>query len=439
MKRNILLLFLFFAFALESQIIYNIAGSGFIGNGGDGGLAINASFNMPVGIAYDSAGSFYISDITCSCVRKVNSSGIINTVAGTPGFGGYSGDGGPATSAKLISPNGLAIDASGNVYIADGNVIRKINNSGIIATIAGAGTSTADGISANTASLSLITDVAVDNSNNLFLVDGSRIRKIDQLGIISTVAGTGNAGFSGDGGLATQAQLYGPEAIAIDGAGNLFIADGNAHCVRKVNSSGIISTIAGVGGLSGYSGDGGAASSAKLNFPTGIAIDASNNIYISDNDRVIRKVDSFGIISTIAGTIVVAGYNGSGIPASTASLNFPRKLVTDMMGNLAFCDRDNHRVRIICNTSCLQSINEYDLENDLTIYPNPVINSFWIKASIKYCGKYSIINSVGEEILNGTIYENKYVDVSNLVDGVYMLYLENGRNKSTFKFIKQSD
>lgn len=438
MKNKIILIFIsLLSFVLKSQNIYTIAGSGLQGNGGDGGPAISAALDMPYGIALDALGNIYVSDAQCSCVRKIDAAGIINTIAGTPGFSGYSGDGGQATSAQLGAPMGILINASGNIYIADNGIIRKIDNTGVITTIAGAGTSTVDGVLASSSQLNSVCSLAIDGSGNIYLNDGSRIRKINTSGIINTVAGNGTFGYSGDGGLATSAQLYGPTAITLDGSGNLYIADGNKNCIRKVNTSGIISTIAGTG-IGGYSGDGGPAISAQLGNPKGIAVDNFGNIYVSDNDRLIRKVNASGIISTFSGTIVVAGYSGSGIPAYGAGLNFPMQMTTDALGNLYFCDRDNHRAREICVSSCLAGVDEISKAINFKIYPNPVSNTLHIESE-QYFGAGSAIeitNTLGQTVLK-LPYSNE-IDVSSISNGCYFLKITSNNNQSFHsKFVKQ--
>lgn len=438
MRTKIIILLALFSFASKSQYIYNVAGSGLIGSGGDGGPAINASMDQPYGVAVDGSGNVYFTDATMGCVRKVDASGIITTIAGTPGFNGYSGDGGPATSALLNFPIGIVVDATGNVYIADNGKIRQINTSGIISTFAGAGTSTLDGVSASTSLFTSVTALAIDASGNIYLNDVNRIRKINTSGIINTIAGTGVLGHNGDGGPATSAQIYGPGTIAVDNLGNLYFGEDSKYCVRKVNGSGIISTVVGVFNSSGYSGDGGPATSAQLNSVYGLAADALGNIYISDSFRTMRKINSSGIISTFSGTIVVGGYNGTGIPATSATINYPQHITTDGLGNVYFCDRDNHRVRVICVASCLAGINEVENHVGLVLYPNPVSNTLWIttEQAIFENSEIEITNCLGQIVLK-LPYKNE-VDVSNLASGCYVLKITASDKKSYHhKFIKE--
>ena len=295
------------------SIITTIAGNGYQGNSGDGGPAINAEMIWPEGIAVDSGGNIYIPDSTNNVVREVSgSTGIITTIAGT-GSQGYSGDGGAATSAELNTPMGVAVDASGNVYIADAgnNRIRKIAvSSGMITTVVGTGAAgySGDGGAATGAELWDPLGITFDSAGNLYIADtqNSVIREVaSSTGIITTVAGNGFPGYSGDGGPATSAQLefWGPGAIAFDSSGNLYIADTDNQVVRKVTvSSGTISTIAG-DGSAGYAGDNGPATSAELNYPVALSVDAAGNVYMTSDyaNFVIREVSSTGTITTIAG------------------------------------------------------------------------------------------------------------------------------------------
>jgi sugar lactone lactonase YvrE len=332
----------FYVTSLSQHQVYKVAADGtlklVVGNrnrgfSGDGGPATSAQLNNPHGAAIDSAGNLYIADSGNQRIRKVSSSGIISTVAGN-GTSGFGGDGGLATSALLNSPHGVAIDSAGNFFIADsGNQrIRKVSSSGIISTVAGNGTPGfgGDGGLATSAQLAGPYGVAIDSTGNLFVTDpySGRIRKVAFFGIISTVAGNGNRGFSGDGGPATSAQLNNPHGVAIDSTGNLFIADTSNSRIRKVAASGIISTVAG-NGISGFSGDGGQATSALLYYPYGVAIDSAGNLFIADtsNSR-IRKVASSGIISTVAGNGNRESSGDGGLAASlSAVLNVPRVAV----------------------------------------------------------------------------------------------------------------
>ena len=329
--------------------ISTVAGTGTQGFSGDGGPATSAKFNRPIGIAVDSSGNLFIADRNNERVRKVDTSGNISTVAGN-GTNGFSGDGGPATTARLNLPRDVAVDSSGNLFIADrsNHRVRKVDTSGDISTVAGDGTNgfSGDGGQATSTQLNFPNGVTVDSSGNLFIADQAnhRIRKVDTSGIIITVAGTSTSGFLGDGVAATSTALNQPSDVAVDSSGNLFIADEFNHRIRKVDISGIITTVAG-NGTQGFSGDGGPATSAKLDTPTGVAVDASGNIFFADSsNHRIRKVDTSGIITTVAGD-GTQGFSGDGGSATSAQLDFANDVAVDSSGNLFITDINNERVR----------------------------------------------------------------------------------------------
>lgn len=277
--------------------INTIAGDGVGGYFGDNGAATSAEVNLPTGVTLDSSGNLYIADYDNSVIRKVSTTGTITTVAGDNGAGaGYSGDNAIATSAQLNQPISVAVDSAGNMYIADStnNRIRKVTAStGFITTMTGSDLrgDQGDGGTASGALIDEPVGIAVDSAGNVYFSDSAnhKIRKIGVNGVITTVAGNGNSGFSGDGGPATQAQLFYPRGIALDSQGNLYIADYSNQRIRKV-TNGIIQTIAGQT-LHGLYGDGGPATQALLNFPTGVAVDNAGNVYIADNQNfIVRKL-----------------------------------------------------------------------------------------------------------------------------------------------------
>ncbi len=333
-------------------IITTVAGNGSVGYAGDGGTATSAELNGPHGIAVDGAGNLYVADTYNQVIREVTVAGVISTVAGNGSYG-YSGDAGAATSASLKLPFGVAVDAAGDLYIADtyNSVIREVTAAnGFINTVAGTGTFgySGDNSVATSAELNAPFGVTVDGAGNLYIADGqnSVIREVTAAtGVINTVAGNGSAGYSGDSGPATGASLYLPFGIAVDGAGNLYIADTENSVIRMVTATGLIGTVVG-GGSAGYVGDGGVATGADLNFPQAIAVDGGGNLYIADtNNRVIRKVAAAtGIISTVAGTGSY-GYSGDGGPATSAGLSDPYGIAVDAAGNLYIADTYNEVIR----------------------------------------------------------------------------------------------
>jgi sugar lactone lactonase YvrE len=332
--------------------ITTVAGIGVRGSSGDGGAATSASLTGPRGVAVDPLGNLFIADMGNDRVRRVDAaSGIITTVAGGGAASGL-GDGGPATSARLDLPPDVAVDGRGNFFVADaGNYrIRRVDaETGIITTLAGTGALAfiGDGGAATSAGLSSPRGITVDSLGRLFISDNfnRRIRRVDLNGSITTVAGTGQEGGSGDDGPATSAQFSHPRGVAVDSLGNLFIADAFNHRIRRVDASGIITTVAGTGEAD-PSGDGGPATSAGLQFPNSVALDHQGNLFIADDgNRRVRKVDAeTGVISTVAGT-GESGFSGDGGPATSAQLGALRGVALDGQGNLFIADGENHRIR----------------------------------------------------------------------------------------------
>jgi len=337
--------------ALTAAIVRTPAGSGFFGFGGDGGPATNAKLSNPNGVAVDAGGNLYIADIFNDRIRKVDTNSVITTFAGR--FGGvFSGDNGPATEAGMFDVAGVAVDEKGNVYIADMDNyrVRKVNTNGIISTVAGNGNFgyTGDNVAATQTALASPAAVAVDVAGNIYIADlfNSRIRKVNAQGVITTFAGAGIADYSGDGGPATQARIDTPEGVAVDRQGNVYIADSVSGVVRRVDTAGIITTFAG-NGKDGFDGDGGPATQARLSSPRGVAAGADGSVYIADtgNDR-IRQVAPNGVITTVAGN-GQTGYNGDGISATQASFFEPAGLAVDPFGSVYIADSINDRIRML--------------------------------------------------------------------------------------------
>ncbi len=374
-------------------IITTVAGNGRAGFSGDGGPATRASLDEPWDVAVSDQGTLYIADPHNGRIRAVAPNGVITTVVGSSADGDFTGDGGPATSAVLsldyfrsgialdsagalyiteefgrvrkVDRNGLitsaaklrnvgafagvAVDMAGAIYLASDGRIRKIDTHGTITPVAGNGTfrASGDGGLATSAGMT-IWDIAVDRTGALFIADhgNNRVRKVDAKGIITTVAGNGTDGFSGDGGSATTASVGSPSAVAVDGDGVLYIAQsGPISRIRKVDRNGVISTVAG-NGTAGFSGDGGPATSASLNIPIAVAVDGSGNIYIAEMRNRVRKVDASGIITTVAGD-GVGGFRGDGGPGIAARLREPVALAVTSDGTLFIVDWGNQRIRMV--------------------------------------------------------------------------------------------
>lgn len=371
MKKYLLIFSLAFIFSVNAQTITTIAGTGTCGFSGNGGLATNAQVNYTKGVTYDNFGNVYFSDTYNNVVRKITTSGTITTVAGT-GVQGYSGDGSLGTSAQLYRPFGLALDASGNLFIADcfNHVVRKLNTAGII----------------------------------------------------TTAAGIGTPGFSGDGGLAASAMLSGPSAVAFDPGGNLYIADYTNNRIRMVNTSSIISTFAGNGSGS-FSGDGGQATAASMWIPTGVGADGAGNVYICDhNNSRIRVVNTSGTITTIAGNGTF-GYGGDGGPAILGIFNGAEQIAVDPAGNIYIAESGGCRVRKI--TVSPTAINDITIKNKISIYPNPGNGIFYFSAEKPQEGFIEVYNSLGQKILSEQMNNNaeNKIDITSFDNGIYYLRL----------------
>jgi NHL repeat-containing protein len=316
---------------------------------GDGHPAVLANLHKPQQVAVDGSGNVYIADTVDHKIRFVDTTGTINLFAGN-GVRGFGGDGGTATNANLDLPVGVSIDGSGNVLIADtGNQRVRLVSGGVIQTLAGGGTG-GDGGPALSALLAGPYNVTEDQAGNLYIADtgNNRIRKVSS-GTISTIAGTGSAGYTGDGGPATSAMLNGPTSVAVDASGNVFFSDTGNAVVRKI-AGGTITTVAGSGNscfpTTSACGDGGPATSAGITWPLTVAVDSSDNLYIADYFAFkVRKVNgATQIISTVAG-VGIAGRTGDGGPATAAKLDHPSSVALDSKGSLFISDQFNNKVR----------------------------------------------------------------------------------------------
>jgi len=409
---------------------------------------VNTELSAPQNLALDASGNLYIADIGNQRIREINAStGLINTAAGS-GIGGgpdgFSGDGGPATAAHMYFPSSVAFDAAGNIYITDqdNQRVRKVTTSGIISTIAGNGTFgySGDGGSALGAELKFPTGVVVDRAGNVYICDNNNhcIRKVNTSGIISTIAGNGGAGYAGDGGPASSALLSYPSDVAMDGMGNLYISDGGNDCIRKIDTSGNINTVVGTGHF-GFSGDGGPANLAQLGAPYGMKSDSAGNLYIADhgNNRV-RMVTAAGIIYTIAGN-GTAGFGGDGNPAISAMLNGPTGIAVDKLGDVYISDGNNSRVRKITHTEIVNQIKNQT--KDISVYPNPAKDNLTIITNINNVAgsKITLCDLLGNEVYSGTMTSStQMIDLHEVACGMYILQVTfNNGNKRNVKVVKE--
>ena len=466
--------------------VTTIAGDGLPGFAGDGGPATSAKLRSPVGVTADKRGNVYIADYipagepNTNCrVRKVDASGVITTIAGN-GTTKFGGNGDPAPAAQVYNPNVVAVDNNGNIYVTDSNVmVRRANSSGIITAWAGshAGVYPGDGGPATAARFENIRAMVTDAAGNLYIADGLRVHKIDSLGNMTLIAGGGTGS---DGSPATAAHLFAPTGIAIDHYGNLYIADNGANKVRKVDTSGIITTIAGTGlggnfgnggpatnarltaygvavddsgrvfvsdnglrircigtndtitlyagsGNSSILGDTGPATAAYLSAPRGIATDHEGNLYVADyNNSRVRKISSTGIITTAAG-MGIPYYYGDGMDVFYSELDGPADVKIDPAGNLLIADSYNLRIRKVwLNTGLREVIKDND--PTMTVYPNPTNGRLTIELGAGVQPQYVVITDMAgnermQQRINTTANTKLEIDLTTLPTGDYLLHL----------------
>ena len=425
--KNIILfiLILLSSFTSHAQIITTIAGCDDTALG-DGGPTLNAYLEGPYAIAFDRANNLYVTDGYHGRIRKINSAGIITTIAGT-GTWGYNGDNIPATTAQITRAVGIICDPTGNIYFcdADNNRVRKIDTAGIITTVAGNGSLlyNGDNIPADTAAIYSPHWVAKDKQGNLYISEfgNHRIRKVDTSGIITTIAGTGVSGYSGDNGPATNAMINAPYGIVIDYTDNIYFADDFEGVIRKIDTSGTITTFAGNSSVITV-GDNGPATSAGLNHPIGVMVDRADNVYITEGSHErIRKVKA-GIITTIAGN-GMEGFSGDGGPATAAELNAPAGIAMDTSGVIFFTDFSNDRIRRLGWPATLDPLSVNT--DEINLYPNPVASTLHIRSSIPVYS-VTILNLLGQTVWQSTSTTSlSSINVSHLQPGVYLIRINN--------------
>ena len=427
-------LHLLFNFTAHGQVITTIVGTGLSSYSGDGGPASDAGV-FGSGLAFDAAGNLYIADGSNSVIRRVSVTDTISTFAGT-GTSGYSGDGGPATAAELNTPTGITFDTAGNLFFTDffNNRVRKISTSGIITTVAGTGVSgyAGDGGPATDAKFSSPSGICFDHFGNLYFTDGSLegVRKVTPAGIISTYAGSGTPGFAGDGGSATAALFHSPEGIAIDHRGNIYVCDAYNYSIRKITPSGIISTFAGHDTY-GTTVNGILATTAALGVLAGVVVDEYDNVFFSDiSNSLVDMVSKDGILHIVAGN-EAQGFSGDGGPATAAELYLPYIITLDSCGNIYIPDGGNFRVRKITWPHCgyLSTPEVQAPTSAIATYPNPVTDELHI-CNVYGAADFKIVNFVGEVIVAGRLTErDNTLSLRQLTTGLYLLEIvqENGK------------
>jgi hypothetical protein len=325
----------------SSGVVTTLAGS--VGQtGSTDGTGSSARFYKPQGVAVDGSGNVYVADANNYTIRKITNSGVVATLAGSAGQ--YGSTDGTGSTARFYNPQGVAVDGNGNVYVTDGSTIRKITSSGEVTTLAGSAVQggSSDG-TGSTARFNGLQGAAADGSGNVYVADTQNhtIRKITSNGVVTTLAGSAGQTGSADG-TGSSARFYNPQGVAVDGSGNVYVADTYNYTIRKITSSGVVTTLAGSAGQTGSSD--GTGSMARFNYPSGVAMDGNGNVYVLDTqNQTIRKITSGGVVTTIGGTAgIIGGADGEGTSAAFSS---PFGIAIDLSGNLFVSDTNNNTVR----------------------------------------------------------------------------------------------
>lgn len=422
MKKNEVYLFCVFILTVISnaQTVTTLAGSS---QGFADGTGAFAQFYNPTGVATDAAGNVYVADYENNKIRKVSPTGEVSTFAGSSqGFAD-----GMGAEAQFYFPSGVATDSAGNVYVADtfNNRIRKITPDGMVTTLAGSSQGFVDG-TLLTAKFFRPYGVTTDIAGNVYVADGAnhKIRKITIAGIVSTLAGS-TQGFND--GIGTAARFNLPIGVTADASGNVFVADYFNHKIRKITPTGVVSTFA--GSTSGAAD--GTGILAQFNLPYGVAIDNAGNIYVGDvfNSK-IRKISPIGVVSTFAGSGNYGSSDGIGIAAEFFR---PNGVATDSAGNVYVADTNNNLIRKITNQL---NVNQYNITSKIILYPNPVSSVLTLQIeNDSIINKIKISDLSGKIILN-QIQNSNYINVENLAKGLYILEAYSSENKMVSKFIK---
>ena len=438
-----LLSLLHFRSVAQSGYITTLVGNGVTQYIGDGYPATNLSLAMPKGICVASDGSVYSTDFLNQRIRRTNIADSVFTCAGT-GVAGYSGNGAAATVATMHNPHGIALDAAGNIFFVDqyNDVVRKIDKvTGNISVVCGTGGPgyTGDNMPALEANMEQPAGLCFDRAGNMYIADygNARVRKVNSVtGIITTIAGTGVAGFSGDNDLATSAKIAYPVSVCTDSSDNLYIADYGNNRIRKVDaSSGIITTFAGTGVI-GYGGDAGLATAAKLTQPTSVFMSTKGNLYIADyGNNVVRMVNPAGNIYTIAGSGGY-GYTGDHGPAINATFISPSAVCTDTAENIYIADEGNSAIRVVQKAA--DAINDLYAKSKVSVYPNPSTGIFYLNISGAANSSLVVFNLVGQVVYKAEANDGvNVIDISLAANGIYYLSVQTGADKRTIKILKQ--
>jgi sugar lactone lactonase YvrE len=432
MKKIFTVFVLLIAYHGYSQTNYvpNVTVSTFAGSastfGSTNGQGTTASFDEPGGVATDVSGNVYVADSYNNLIRKITPGGLVSTLAGGGGFGfNYSGNtNGQGIAASFTNPTGVAVDANGNVYVADSgnNLIRKITSGGLVSTLAGSGTAGSIDGQGTAANFWSPQGVAVDASGNVYVGDltNNLIRKITPGGLVSTLAGGGGSGFHYAGnsnGQGTAASFNFPFGVAVDANGNVYVADSGNNQIRKITPGGMVSTLAGSGNQGSADGQG---TAANFSQPTGVSVDSSGNLYVADQvNNEIRKITPGGLVSTMAGSLTSGSVNGKG---SSARFYFSEGVAVDASGNIYVADFWNNEIRKITigstNTATVNDINA----SSISVFPNPVKDLLNINVSEAVNGTLSVSDIQGSLVLSQPV-NGKQIQLStaSLQNGIYVL------------------
>lgn len=425
--KNIIFSFCFLFFLnTKAQTITTIAGST---QGFTNGTGTAAQFNTPTCLVMDPSGNIYVSDRNNHCIRKITTAGVVTTFAGS-GVAGYAD--GTGTLAQFNAPSGLAIDAAGNIFAADDadHRIRKITTVGVVTTFAGSGVR---GFADGTGIAAQFGDpygLAIDAAGNIYVGDqgNNRIRKITNTGVVTTFAGSGINGFAD--GIGTVAQFKFPIGVVVDNSGTVFVTDRANNRIRKISSTGVVTTLSGTG-VAGFAD--GIGTVAQFNSPSGIAIDAAGNLFVTDcyNHR-IRKITATGTATTLAGTGVAGFADGSG---TIAKFNYPQGITVDSAGALFVADASNNRIRKITG---VLATNDYLLENRISVYPNPTSSLITIELEDLIDAKMILFNVNGEMIQSQNLVNNKTtIDMNGLADNIYVIQITTDKYTIFKKVVKK--
>jgi sugar lactone lactonase YvrE len=422
-KKNFSLLSIVFFLNAKAQVVSTFAGStaGFAD-----GTATAAKFSGPYGVAVDAAGNVYLADSGNNRIRKITAAGVVSTLAGS-GVAGFAE--GAGNTAQFDQPFGVAVDAAGNVIVGDtgNNRIRKITAAGVVSTLAGSIEGNVDA-TGSAAQFNRPGGVAIDAAGTVFVADAWNhlIREISAAGVVSTLAGS-TLGFAD--GTGTAAQFNYPEGVAVDAAGNVYIADGSNNRIRKITSAGVVSTLA--GSTQGY-GDGTGAA-AQFHLPIGVAADAAGNVFVADDlNHRIRIISPSGVVTSAAGSGIAGFADGAG---TSAKFGYPHAVAADASGNIFVADTNNNRIRKITGTLGTAS---YQPENQVLVYPNPATSIINVESGDISGGKVVLFDLNGRALQSKNIVGYRSaIDINGLADGIYLMEIHTERGMVCRKIVKR--